>query len=116
MMWVVCCEDLDEIERISHCRGKFILTVLLKGSSQFLTDILPQGKKMNTVYFIDNIITYLGSLYYPQERRSYGHKTVLHIVNAPINNTTSVTERISSEELGKISNSSHGPDLALCNM
>jgi hypothetical protein len=91
-----------------------MFTVFLNNSGQFLTDICLQGKKTDTVYFTDNIITFLASLCYLQGRRSHAHKVVLHIDNAPVHNTKLVTERIASEELGRMSYPLYRPDHAPC--
>jgi hypothetical protein len=45
------------------------LSVFFNGIGQFLIDIFPEGIKMDTDYFVDNIIDEMARLYYPEGRR-----------------------------------------------
>jgi hypothetical protein len=53
------------VEHPSHYHKKIMLSVFFNGIGQFLIDILPEGMKMDTDYFADNIIDEMARLYYP---------------------------------------------------
>jgi hypothetical protein len=69
-----------------------MLSVFFNGKGQFLIDILSEGMKMDTDYFVDNIIDEIAKLCYPQGRRPRERRVMLHFDNAPIHCTGTVRD------------------------
>jgi hypothetical protein len=76
-----------------------MLSVFFNGTGQFLMDILPEGMKMETDYFADNIIDEMAGLCYPQGRRPREQRVMLHFDNASIHCTSTVRNRMAPAEL-----------------
>jgi hypothetical protein len=89
-----------------------MLSVLFNGTGQFLIDILPEGMKMDTDYFADNIINEMTRLCYPYGRRPRERRVMLHFDNAPMHCTDTIRDRMATAELERMEYSPSSPDLA----
>jgi histone-lysine N-methyltransferase SETMAR len=113
-VWAASWEDIGEIERPSHHQKKTMMTVFFNGSGAFSINLLPQGQKMNSNYFAENIIRPLSALCYPNGRQAHERRVSLHFDNAPIHNTKVVDDAIGSLGLKKLEHPPYSPDLAPC--
>jgi hypothetical protein len=91
-----------------------MLSVFFNKTGQFLIDILPDGMKMDTNYFADNIIDEMTRLCYSQGRRSRERRVMLRFDNARIHYINTVRDRIAAAELEQIQHPPYSPDLAPC--
>jgi hypothetical protein len=89
-----------------------MLSVFFNGAGQFLINILPEGMKMDTDCFADNITDEMARFFYPQGRRSRKRTVMRHFDNAPIHCTGTVRDRIAAAELEGMEHSPDSPDLA----
>jgi hypothetical protein len=76
-----------------------MLSVFFNGISQFLIDILPEGMKMDTNYFANNIIDEIARLCYPQGMRLRERRVMLHFDNAPVHCICTIRDRMTAAEL-----------------
>jgi hypothetical protein len=88
--------------------------VFFNETGQFLIDILPEGMKMDTDCFVDNIIDEMARLCYPQGRRSRERIVIFHFDNVPIHCTRTVRDRMAAAELERMEHPLYSSDLALC--
>jgi histone-lysine N-methyltransferase SETMAR len=93
-----------------------MLSVFFNGTGQFLIDILPEGMKMDTDYFADNIIDEIARLCDPQGMRLRERRVMLHFDNAPIDCTGTVRDRMAAAELEleRMKHLPYSPDLTPC--
>jgi histone-lysine N-methyltransferase SETMAR len=112
--WVASWEELDEVERPSHYHRKTMVTVFFNGTGDFLIDILPEGLKMNSTYFANNIIDVIAGSCYPNGRQPHSRKVMLHFDNAPIHSTDTVNDRMTLRELERMKHPPYSSDLAPC--
>jgi histone-lysine N-methyltransferase SETMAR len=112
--WVALWEDIPVVERPSQYHQKAMLCVFFNGTGQFLMDILPEGMKMDTDYFADNIIDKVARLCYAEGRRPHERRVVLHFDNSPIHGTDTVRDRMAAADLERMEHPPYSPDLAPC--
>jgi histone-lysine N-methyltransferase SETMAR len=91
-----------------------MFSVFFNGTGQFLIDIVPEGVKIDTNYFADNIIDEMARLCYPQGRRRRERRVMLHFDNAPIPCTGMVRDRMAAAELERMEHPPYSPDLGPC--
>jgi histone-lysine N-methyltransferase SETMAR len=87
---------------------------VFNGIGQFLIDILPDGLKMDTDYFANNIIDGMARLCYPQGRQPHERRVMLHFDNALIHCTGTVRDRMAAAELERIEHPPYSSDLTPC--
>jgi hypothetical protein len=51
IMWTLCPENVDEVQRPSHVAKKTITIVFFNGAGLYMIDILPQKQKTGAEYF-----------------------------------------------------------------
>ena len=60
-----------------------MVSIFIKKNGTFFVDLLPNGQKFNSEYFVDSIIPQINTLAYPKGYK-YGNKRCsLHFDNAP---------------------------------
>jgi histone-lysine N-methyltransferase SETMAR len=91
-----------------------MLSVFFNGTSQFPIDILPEGMKIDTDYFADNIIDKMARLCSPQGRQSRERRVMVLFDNAPIHCTPTIRDRMAAAELERMEHPLYSPDLAPC--
>ena len=74
-----------------------MLTIFFNGSGPILIDYLPKGMKFNGEYFI-NIIQQISDKVYPQGRRKYERKKILHYDNSPCHKSKKVKSFLSTTQ------------------
>jgi histone-lysine N-methyltransferase SETMAR len=113
-MWCADWEEPDETERPSHYHRKTMVTVFFNGTGDSVIDILPEGEKMNAVYFAANIIKDIREACYPHGRNTHDRKFVLHLDNCPLRNTKTVADAMEGSDLKRMPHPPYSPDLAPC--
>jgi histone-lysine N-methyltransferase SETMAR len=88
--------------------------VFFNETGQFLMDILPEGMKMDTDYFTDNIIDKMARSCDPQGRRPCRRRIMLHFDNTSIYCTGTIRDRMAVAELERMEHPPYSPDLAPC--
>jgi hypothetical protein len=78
-------------------------------TGQFAIDISPEGMKMHTDYFSDNIIDEMARLCYPQGSRPRDRRVMLHFDNGPIHCTDPVRDRMAAAELERMEHRPFSP-------
>jgi hypothetical protein len=87
--------------------------VFFNGTGQFIIDILPEGMKMDTDYFADNIVDEMARLCYPQGRRPRERRVMLYFDNTPIHCIDTVRDRMATAEPERMEHPPYSPDLRL---
>jgi hypothetical protein len=86
-MWVLCPENVDQIQRPSQVAKKTIATLFFNGRGLSMIDVLPQHQKMDAGYVAEPITPSLVSICYPMGKSGRQRKCVAHFDNAPIHNS-----------------------------
>jgi hypothetical protein len=69
--WAASWEEVDELERPTHCHRKTIVIVFLTGPGQFFLNILLWSRSMDTNYFAGEIVRGLEDVCYPEWRNPH---------------------------------------------
>jgi hypothetical protein len=64
-----------------------MFTIFFNGTGEYTITILPQGQKVNSMYFIESVLHPLTEICYPQGRGTHERRVMLHFDNAPVPNT-----------------------------
>jgi hypothetical protein len=91
-MWVVSWDHVEEIGRPSPFQQKIIVTIFFKRTGECKIAILPEGYKMNNIYFIGCVVQPLVEMCSPDGRRIHERKVMLHLDNGRIHNAGRVQE------------------------
>jgi hypothetical protein len=65
IMWTLCPENVDQVQRASHITEKTMPTVFFNRTGLHMIDILPQNQKIDAEYFSEDIIPLLVSICCP---------------------------------------------------
>jgi hypothetical protein len=83
-------DDVDEIERPSHFHKKTMFVIFFNGTGDHTSVILPQGQRMNTIFFIECELRSLAGFCYPEGRKPHQKRAVVDFDSASIHNTEAV--------------------------
>jgi hypothetical protein len=72
----------SDIERPSHFRIKDIVTIFFNGTGEFISDLLLEGKKMNSMGFAQNIIDRLAELCGCDSRQTHQRKFTRYLASS----------------------------------
>jgi hypothetical protein len=112
--WIAPWEQVPEVERPTHHQKKQMLSVFFNGTGHYVTDWLPEGRTMNSPYYVEEVLTPLADSCYPQRSQRPRHLVTVHFDNAPIHNTNLVAECLERRKLTRMSHPPYSPDLAPC--
>jgi histone-lysine N-methyltransferase SETMAR len=111
--WVASWEEVEEVQRPTHKQAKTMVTIFFNGRGGWTIDLLPKGTKMNSSYFVDNVLQ--GAIRYAAATRRPGDPAVkLHFDNAPIHNTKRAMDCLKDWKMVRIEHPPYSPDLAPC--
>jgi hypothetical protein len=68
-MWTAYPKNIDEPQRPSHIAKKTMATAFFNRTRLYILDILPQIQRMEVEFFVDQIISSLVSICYPNGMR-----------------------------------------------
>jgi hypothetical protein len=88
--WGASWEEVDELERPTDYHRRRIVTAFFNCTGQYLVNILPRSRCIDTKYFAQEILSGLEDVCYPEERNPRERKITLHFDNAPVHNTGTV--------------------------
>jgi hypothetical protein len=83
-------KELDELERPTHYHRKTMLTAFFNGTVEYLPNILPRNRSMDTASFAGDIICGSEDASDSERRNRHEGKRTLHFNNAPIHNARTV--------------------------
>jgi hypothetical protein len=89
-----------------------MVTVFFNGTGEYLMNILPQSRTMDTNYFAGRMIGGLECIGYPDERNPHQKKMTLHFDNPPIHNTRTVTGQLEQFRFKRMERPPYGPGFA----
>jgi hypothetical protein len=67
-----------------------MFTVFFNGTREYKIEILPEGQKVNSAYFIEFVLRPLTEICCAQGRRTRERRVMLHSDNAPVRNTEGI--------------------------
>jgi hypothetical protein len=68
IMWAASWEEVDELQWPTHYDGKTMTTAFLNGTGEYVVNILPRSRSMDTKYFAEEIVGGLEDVCHPGGR------------------------------------------------
>lgn len=110
--WVLAGEDPGERLKPSHFQKKTMVTIFIKKNGTFFVELLPQGEKFNSKYFINIIIPLIDKLAYPNGWTKGEKKSLVHFDNAPSHKSKLTTSELAKFPFRVIPNPKYSPDVS----
>jgi hypothetical protein len=71
--WIAPWEELCEVERPTHHEKKRMISVFFNGTGQYFTDWLPEGRTMDSPYYVDQVLMPIADSCHPRGRQRPRH-------------------------------------------
>ena len=110
--WVLADEDPGEIVEPSIYQKKIMVTIFVRKNGTFFVELLPQGQKFNSEYFVDSIIPLISDLAYPNGYKSGEKKCLLHFDNAPSHKSNLTKNVLAKYPFKVLPNPAYSPDVS----
>lgn len=110
--WVLEGEDPGERLKPTHYQKKTMVTIFIKKNGSFFVELLPQGQKFNSKYFIDIIIPLIDNLAYPDGWVKGQKKCLVHFDNAPSHKSKLTTNELAKFPFRILPNPKYSPDIS----
>jgi hypothetical protein len=104
-LWVTLTTSTDP-----HTLRHIIITISSNETGHSLADLLPEDKKMDSMYFIQNIVDPLAEFCSSNSRQAHQAKFTFHFDDAPIYETKSFLDPLEGCGFSRMDHSVYGPD------
>jgi histone-lysine N-methyltransferase SETMAR len=111
-MWTLSRDDVATKPRHSIQSRKFMFTIIWNLTGFYVIDRLPDDTKMNSAYFITNILTPLEQAIFPQGRAPHQKRLVIHLDNFSVHTSRVSTEWLEEHDRRRMPQPPYSPDLA----
>jgi histone-lysine N-methyltransferase SETMAR len=112
--WAAPWEEVGKLERPTHYHRKTMVIAFFNGTGEWLLNLVPRSRSMDTKYFAEEIIGGLEDVCHPGRRNQHERRIALHFDYAPIHNTRTVMGQLEPSEFKRMEHPAHSPDLAPC--
>ena len=110
--WVEYDENPPESEQTKIQTMKIMITVIWGISGICVLDMLPQGMKFNSNYFINNIVNKFASCEAVQRVRTSHRRVWLHLDNCKVHNSNESKESFKANNIHRTPYPPYSPDIA----
>ena len=111
-MWSLSRENLPEIIDTKIHTKKYMVTIFWNIDKFFIVDLMKEGEKFNSKYFINNIISPLKEIVYPQGKKPKENPYTLHFDNALPHTSNASTKFLVDNGFKRAPQPPYSPDLA----
>jgi histone-lysine N-methyltransferase SETMAR len=91
---------------------KFMFMIIWNPTGFHVIDRLPDDTKMNSAYFVTNILTPFEQAIFPQGRAPHQKRLVIHLDNCSVRTSRVSTEWLEEHDMGRMPQPPYSPDLA----
>jgi histone-lysine N-methyltransferase SETMAR len=88
-------------------------TIIWNLTRFYIVDRLPNDTKINSAYFVTNILTPLEEAIFPQRRAPHQKRLVIHLDNCSVHTSRVSTEWLEEHGMHRMPQPPYSPDLAL---
>lgn len=110
--WVLAGDDPGEIVIGSNYQKKSMVSIFIKKNGTFFVDLMPNGQKFNSEYFVNSIVPQINSLAYPDGYKFGRKKCLLHFDNAPSHKSHFILNALAKLPFNLIPNPEYSPDVS----
>jgi hypothetical protein len=89
-----------------------MITIFFNGTGECRLAILPQGHKMNSIYFIGCVVRPLVEMCSPDGRKIHERKVILDLDKGPIHNVEGIQEHLTGCGFERLEHPPYNLDLA----
>ena len=93
-------------------KKKSMVSIFIKKNGTFFVDLLPNGQKFNSEYFVDSIIPQINTLAYPKGYKYGNKRCLLHFDNAPSHKSALTKSVLAKLPFNLIPNPEYSPDVS----
>jgi hypothetical protein len=111
-MWTLSRDDVITRPRQQIQSKNFMFTIIWNPSSFYVVDRLLNDTKMNSAYFVTNILTPLEEVIFPQGRAPHQKRLVIHLDNCSVHTSRASTEWLEEHGMRHMPQPPYLPDLA----
>jgi hypothetical protein len=105
-------DDVVTKPRLNIHSKKFIFTIIWNPSSFYVADRLSNDTKMNSTYFVTNILVPLKQAIFPRGRAPHEKRLVVHVDNCSVHTSRVSTDWLDEHSILRMPHPSYSPDLA----
>lgn len=112
--WVIDNDELDEKVESSHYSKKTMFTIFLNGKGLQLIDVKPPLTKIDSNYFITNILHKIEESDLMIKSKKWKRRLYIHYDNAPSHSSRIVKDYVIHSKLKILDHPAYSPDLSIC--
>jgi hypothetical protein len=110
-MWTLSRGDLVTKSRLDIRSKTFMFTTIWNFSGFYVVDRLPNHTKMNSAYFVTNIIILLEQAIFPRGRAPHEKRLVVHLDNCSVYISRVSTDWLEEHSILRMPHPPYSPDL-----
>jgi transposase InsO family protein len=111
-MWTLSRDDVTTRPRQQIQNKKFMFTIIWNLTGFYVVDRLPNDIKMNSAYFVTNLLTPLEEAIFPQGRARHQKRLVIHFDNCSVHTSRASIEWLEEHGMRCMPKPPYSPDLA----
>jgi hypothetical protein len=111
-MWTLSRDDLATKTRQQIQSKKFMLMIIWNPIGFYVVDRLPNDTKMNSDYFVTNILIYLEQMIFPCRRTPHEKGLVVSVDNCSVHTSRDSTDWLDKHDIHRMPDQSYSPNLA----
>jgi hypothetical protein len=111
-MWTLSRDDVATKPRQQIQSKKFMFTIIWNPTGFYVVDILPNDAKMNSDYFVINILISREQIIFPCRRASHDKQLVISVDNCSVDICGGSTDWLEKHGIHRMSDQYYSPNLA----
>jgi hypothetical protein len=110
-MWTLSRDDVATKSRQQIQNKKFMFTIIWNLSGFYVVDRVSNDTKLNSDYFVRNILTPLEEAIFPQGRAPHHKRLMTHLDNCSVHTSRASTEWLEERDMRRMPQPPYSPDL-----